>query len=548
LPERMALRIAGQIADALAAAHAAGVVHRDLKPENVMLLDRPPGDEFVKVLDFGIAKLRATGGEKEQPLTQLGTVFGTPEYMSPEQARGMEVDGRSDLYTLGLMLYEMLGGASPFSHEDVVVILARQLSMQPPPLSDRVSRPTRELVTKLLRKEREERPNSAAELRDQITRLLERAELPRDSAPELEVVSEDRDLESTAELAKGRLSVGATEDAPTLMAMPKPARAASSASGRLPAPANSGLASMERDRRTSHVPLFGYAFPKRFLYAFAGLIALSALLTALLWRSTGGESPSSPPVVSGDDSRRAELLALAAKAVAGDRLALATLSVVPAAERSPEVWRALVHGHFVNGDSERSLAFLQGAVQAVPALSEEPQLGSDLRALALSDKHGAQALELAATWFGQRGADLIYELSNDKSLGKPALTQRARELLREDRVQKHMSAPLSAAVRLSTALKTPRCNELKALLAELAGAFDQRAVSGLNRLTERRGCGLLGLGDCYSCLRGGRELKAALDAARARPAPKFEAPAPIPSAAASSSDQGRPHPRPATSK
>jgi serine/threonine protein kinase len=548
LPERMALRIAGQIADALAAAHAAGVVHRDLKPENVMLLDRPPGDEFVKVLDFGIAKLRATGGEKEQPLTQLGTVFGTPEYMSPEQARGMEVDGRSDLYTLGLMLYEMLGGASPFSHEDVVVILARQLSMQPPPLSDRVSRPTRELVTKLLRKEREERPNSAAELRDQITRLLERAELPRDSAPELEVVSEDRDLESTAELAKGRLSVGATEDAPTLMAMPKPARAASSASGRLPAPANSGLASMERDRRTSHVPLFGYAFPKRFLYAFAGLIALSALLTALLWRSTGGESPSSPPVVSGDDSRRAELLALAAKAVAGDRLALATLSVVPAAERSPEVWRALVHGHFVNGDSERSLAFLQGAVQAVPALSEEPQLGSDLRALALSDKHGAQALELAATWFGQRGADLIYELSNDKSLGKPALTQRARELLREDRVQKHMSAPLSAAVRLSTALKTPRCNELKALLAELAGAFDQRAVSGLNRLTERRGCGLLGLGDCYSCLRGGRELKAALDAARARPAPKFEAPAPIPSAAASSSDQGRPQPRPATSK
>jgi eukaryotic-like serine/threonine-protein kinase len=547
LSERMALRIAGQIADALAAAHAAGVVHRDLKPENVMLLDRLPGDEFVKVLDFGIAKLRSTGGEKEQALTQLGTVFGTPEYMSPEQARGMEVDGRSDLYTLGLMLYEMLGGASPFRHEDVVVILARQLSMQPPPLSDRVSRPTRELVTKLLQKEREDRPKSAIELRDAISGLLERADIPRDSTPELEIVSDDPELETTAELRKGRASVGAAEDAATLMAMPKPARAASSGSGVLAAPANSGLAAMERDRRTSHVPLFGYAFPKRFLYAFAGLIALSAALTALLWRSTGGESSSSPPRVSAEDGRRAELLALAQKAQAGDRLALATLSVVPAAERSPETWRALVHGHFVNGEGDRSLGFLQGAVQAVPALNEEPQLGSDLRALALSDAHGEQALELAATWFGQRGADLIYELSNDKTLGKPALTQRARELLREDRVRKQMSAPLSAAVRLSTALKTPRCNELKSLLAELAGAFDQRAVSGLNRLTERRGCGLLGLGDCYSCLRGGRELKTALDAAKARPAPKFETPAPIPSAAASSSAQ-RSGPRPANSK
>jgi hypothetical protein len=253
-------------------------------------------------------------------------------------------------------------------------------------------------------------------------------------------------------------------------------------------------------------------------------------------------------VISREDGRHAELLVLAQKALSGDRLALATLSVVPAAERSPEVWRALAHGHFVNGESERSLAFLQGAVQAVPALSEEPQLGSDLRALALSDAHGTQALELAATWFGQRGADLIYELSNDKSLGKPALTQRARELLREDRVRKQMSAPLSAAVRLSTALKTPRCNELKGLLAELAGAFDQRAVSGLNRLTERRGCGLLGLGDCYSCLRGGRELKTALEAARARPAPKFEVPAPLVSAAASASGREGHGPRPSSSK
>src|SRR5262245_13818302 len=100
-PER-AVRIVVQVCDALAEAHRAGVVHRDLKPSNIMLVERGREPDFVKVLDFGIAKLE---GEK---LTATGAIFGTPQYMSPEQLRGESPDGRSDLYSLGVILFEML--------------------------------------------------------------------------------------------------------------------------------------------------------------------------------------------------------------------------------------------------------------------------------------------------------------------------------------------------------------------------------------------------------------------------------------------------------
>src|SRR5580692_9607736 len=108
-----ALRILQQICDALGEAHALGIVHRDLKPDNIVLTER--AKDWVKVLDFGIAKRSEAPDKAEQKLTQQGTVLGTPPYMSPEQFTGKTIDARSDIYSIGIMAYEMLAGTLPFS-------------------------------------------------------------------------------------------------------------------------------------------------------------------------------------------------------------------------------------------------------------------------------------------------------------------------------------------------------------------------------------------------------------------------------------------------
>jgi serine/threonine-protein kinase len=131
-PAARALAIAAQIADALGAAHAHGVIHRDLKPENVFLVARGDDPAFVKVLDFGLAKLvNVDGGLPHE--TRAGIVMGTPYYMSPEQCEGRgEIDARADIYSLGIVLFEMLTGHLPFGGAATGEILMKHLTMRPP--------------------------------------------------------------------------------------------------------------------------------------------------------------------------------------------------------------------------------------------------------------------------------------------------------------------------------------------------------------------------------------------------------------------------------
>jgi serine/threonine-protein kinase len=126
VPETRMIEIAAQVADALGAAHARGIIHRDVKPENIFLLQRG-GRDFVKVVDFGISKhLRGEGEPESARLTQTGVVLGTPMYLSPEQARGEEdLDHRVDIYALGVILFEGLTGEVPFSSGDVLGIIAQ---------------------------------------------------------------------------------------------------------------------------------------------------------------------------------------------------------------------------------------------------------------------------------------------------------------------------------------------------------------------------------------------------------------------------------------
>jgi serine/threonine protein kinase len=174
---RRASQICAQIADALSAAHAMGIVHRDLKPDNVLLERRSDGSESAKVLDFGVASLagRSEGlSMHARPLTQAGTILGTPGYMSPEQASAGEVDHRTDIYALGVILWELCRGERLFSGADITQIFAKQFKSVPAPLELGLSAPARDLsglVTRMLAWDKNARPDSAAEVRDSLRRI-----------------------------------------------------------------------------------------------------------------------------------------------------------------------------------------------------------------------------------------------------------------------------------------------------------------------------------------------------------------------------------------
>jgi serine/threonine-protein kinase len=505
LPEERALLITRQIVEALAAAHAASIVHRDLKPDNVMLISKDGSSDFVKVLDFGIAKVTVDGqGPTQQALTRLNTVMGTPEYMAPEQARGEAVDHRADLYTVGIILYEMLSGTSPFRHEEFVVILTKKLTEDPPPLPAHVSAGTRELVDTLLKRNVDERPQTAADVTFRIDAILGYSPAPASTA----FAPLSAQLPSSNQVSRAGSSVAfANTVVGTDVALPTTVSAWQRAKPALEQALTLAKKPVQLGSRQLPLGVIGGAF-----------LALPVVLALSL--SAGSHAGGGAPAASGlaaipvDD----DLAELMKRAEGGDRTALAELLGRAAKEKSAPAYRSLGRGYFKIGQIDAGLRAYRAGGQLEPTLGDAPEVLADVRR-ALADKpNAALSLEVAGE-LGASGADLLYDVYDSKRSSDPALSKQAKALLDGEAVQQHASPALKVALELPKA-KAEGCQAVKKLLPRVQESGDIRVAATLTRLADRRGCGFLGLRDCFPCLRAGKDLATAQKAVSERPAPK----------------------------
>ncbi len=201
MPVSEALEVLDEVLSALGAAHGAGVVHRDLKPSNIFLVTQPDGSRYVKLLDFGLAKMGMPAGRTAQTRTDM--VVGTPEYMAPEQARGQPVGPMTDLYSLGVVAFEMVTGRLPFTGSSPVDLLMKHVDARPPRPSEFVPELPAALdafILQMLTKDPEARPGSAEQLRRQLLRLRDTLSHPAPApAPQTKTTVSEHPVEVSPE-------------------------------------------------------------------------------------------------------------------------------------------------------------------------------------------------------------------------------------------------------------------------------------------------------------------------------------------------------------
>lgn len=460
--EKRTLDIMLQIADALAAAHAVGIVHRDLKPDNVMLVPREDGTELVKVLDFGIAKIQGKGRGESTQLTQAGTIFGTPDYMSPEQACGKPVDSRADLYALGVILYEMLAGEPPFVADEILVVLTKHLTEPPPPLPVSVSPGVAELVRDLLAKDPEDRVQSAADLVERLTWLRSgRRPPPRTLAPQ----------------SRAPRSVQAALDV--------------------------AVAASVRLRRP--VTLAGRQVP---VWLPIGVLGLFALFAAL-WAGGSGSTPLA--VIT---SRTLPL----EEAKRGVPRALQDLEALAVDQRDVSVWVALAEGYMNTGAVAQGIGAYRSALDLEGSLAQDRKLLSDVRRAAESEVAYQPAQEFAARQLGSEGVDILFDVWT-ATAERTKQTTLAKQLMDDKEVFSKASPALKVALELRDA---QGCQANRELLPRVQEHGDTRSLRRLQRLQAKSGCGFLNLEDCFSCLRKDKLLASTIAAVTERSAPTYQ--------------------------
>jgi serine/threonine-protein kinase len=515
LASERALHIAYQMASALARAHALGIVHRDLKPENVMLVERDGDPNFVKVLDFGIAKVPVGEFATERPgtvdggqvLTQLGMVYGTPEYMAPEQALGQAVDARADIYALGVILYEMLTGVRPFEAETKVALLGMKVTSDPPTLASknpdiRPSDSIETLVRRMLDKEAAHRFQDAREI--------------------LEAIENSRIATAKTEAPMGRMNLTPT---------PASARYRASLASVPRTTVDVGGAGLLAEKRAQMMAWVHGARDKLpgalarvppvalVASAVAAMLVLLFVSFSFLGRATSSEAPAPSGSAAPASTPLLKKLFVPSTAPA-DALAAASGQGTGALEdlstrfpEDPAVWRALVRSY----TKDKRGADAVRAVGKLVAIDERASGDDDVSDAIISAAQGPSdsadaAFAMMESGLGAKGPDMLYDLSTTKGL-TPRTSARVKQMLARSDVKARMSPSLAVAIELKNA---SGCEAKRALLSRAKDQGDSRVLGTLRTYLAPRGCGFLGLGDCWSCMRKDNALGATIAAIEER--------------------------------
>ncbi|AKV00437.1 Serine/threonine-protein kinase pkn3 [Labilithrix luteola] len=524
-PAARALHVARQMAFALERAHDAGIVHRDLKPENVMLVAKGSDPDFVKVLDFGVARFDPPSGASAQFLTQVGTVMGTPSYMAPEQAVGDRVNHRADFYALGCVLYELLTGVVPFSG-DVLELLTKHITAPVPPMSERapgvvVPPPVEAVVRKLLEKDANDRYPTARALIEAIDLAATESGLdvpwgmPKSDRASVVHPAAVNPAAVVAFAATRLEASGARAMSPT--APPVAPRSALLAQ---PTAFVDRIALYRDKAVTALRPVVAQAdagiemlaarvkLPKVAVLAIVGGVwGLSVLTIVVVLATRGSHKPSEGTV--------AKILSVSTTASAEEVRAAATKGPAALEElaakypKDAAVTRELAFAYDAAGRGSDALRVVRLMAEADPKGVPRELLRVVLRAASKLET-ADEAFRLLEGPLGPDGVDALIELSESKDVPSSTSSRAQRSLVKAS--VKANASPASAF--LIDLEKATTCEDRHDVLLSAGRQADARALTALRELETKHGCGRRRRYDCNPCLRKDDSLARAIDAAQ----------------------------------
>lgn len=491
-PQRT-VHIAQQICAVLEQAHGMGIVHRDLKPENVMLVVQPHDPDYVKVMDFGVARIQFAD-ETSVRLTKAGVVYGTPAYMSPEQVTGDEIDARADLYSLGVMMYEMATGTIPFNGTTVPKVMTQHLNQKPTPPSERAPEANippglEAIILQLLAKKPQDRIKDAKTLREMLLSFEQEADPSRWGAP-------------------------AREQITRVYTPTEPAHA---------------MTSLDR--------FLALELKWRAMIILASLL-LVTLLGGAIWAATHRDSTSQDLEPTAQEKlaisqARDQFLSSAKLGTVLESMARGEhAKAVDALHAREHEFRDNPHFHYYLGvahigadASALALASYRRAIDIEPRYINDKKLIEDTVSLLADkdDKVNEEAVKLLHDKIKARAKMPLAKLADEDR--RRHVRKRAFGLMQDLKLLGTLPKWHQLQIELKNAVG---CNQHRDIITQMASLKDRRALDPLKEIDDfpKRGCGKKQRQDCYACVRD--DVRQAIDTLEQLPEPKQEAPGILP--------------------